>query len=230
MSASVLSKQHIDMIVQVGVDGPSDTSSPWRELRWRRSDDGVEPVEWAELPGAEPDYVGAILMGANVDSVLERYQDSDASDMLPDWVMHGYSFTARRQRLSAVEALKAINCLIHQSNEHPDYEDSEAFRFCAVLRDRLILHLPGYDEARWEWDDPEPVEGEQETISFNYKGVERMVKPVGRRESRDGNLLLIAVEIEKDGVTNQPAAMKSYFVSRICGLHGELPFGLDIDY
>ncbi len=54
--------------------------------------------------------------------------------------------------MSTAQVLKALDCYGYQSSEHPGWNDSEAHRFCDVLRRRYGATLPGYDDALWEVD------------------------------------------------------------------------------
>jgi len=55
-----------------------------------------------------------------------------------------------------VQTLKAIACFDYQACETDDWQQSEAFAFCEALRDRAINKLPGYSEAKWGIDEPDP--------------------------------------------------------------------------
>ena len=90
------------------------------------------------------DKIGAMLWKENHKSVNYRYNEAKEAP--------AYRFTRRAQPLSAVEALKAIDCLEYQSCEHKGWEKSEAKRFLDKLRGLLIHALPGYDAAPWGID------------------------------------------------------------------------------
>lgn len=168
MSAFVVSKDHIDAMVQAGLSGSSF------KLTWRH--DG----EHHELTHANADQVGAMLWAENVASVEHRYSppgreaiygegwESEADFDLPgkyrvetiapgvapievpEWI-GGYTFPLGRvKQLAPVAVLKAIDCFEYQSCEHPEWEGSEARAFCEALRDDMIGRLPGYSEADWE--------------------------------------------------------------------------------
>lgn len=103
------------------------------------------------------DEVGAMLLAENIMSVRHRYPDCEY-DQLPGTVptQHaiGYRYRFPRVRLNAVQVLKALNCYEYQSCEHPGWNDSAAKRFCEVLTSYAIGELPGYDEAKWEVENP----------------------------------------------------------------------------
>jgi hypothetical protein len=102
------------------------------------------------------DIVGQMLQDENVRSVSTRYEDDKLTN-LPgtgaDWVIP-YHFNWI-DGLSAVRALKLIDCYDYQSCESEDWKQTEAYAFCDALRQRLIGCLDGYDSADWEYVDRE---------------------------------------------------------------------------
>lgn len=122
-----------------------------------------------ELTHETADRVGAMLIAENVRSVQHRYPDA-GMDSIPGPVDNGYATDALLgqyryrahaaagspgawgsmvgpRRLTAVEALKAIDGYEYQACEHDGWEASEAKAFCEALRRALIGALPGYDAA-----------------------------------------------------------------------------------
>jgi hypothetical protein len=79
-----------------------------------------------------------MLLAQNRRSVDFRYAESDIEEP--------YTHALSTTRTPAA-MLKAIDCYEYQSCETPDWEDTEAARFCQALRAHLIHQLPGYDEA-----------------------------------------------------------------------------------
>lgn len=166
MSAFVVSKEHIDAMVDSGL-----RRGPYGPLRWSHNG------ERFELTQETASTVGSMLWTENVTSVEYRYSppdreviygegwESDAGFDLPgkyqleliapsvepievpEWLSE-YRFQSRPPR-KPIEILKAIDCYEYQSCEHPEWEVSEAFAFCDALRRSLIGDLPGYDEAKW---------------------------------------------------------------------------------
>jgi len=88
------------------------------------------------------DEQGQALVDQNYRSVNHRYHE----DAEP------YQFRWRPflPRLSPVEIIKACNCYRYQSCETPDFKETEAYAIMTALRERAIIHLPGYEEAAWE--------------------------------------------------------------------------------
>lgn len=171
MSAFLVDKRHVDVLVALALHGPrGGTVSPdtvWHEPRWAENDPrdcaSWQDVTWrrashmsttdllsrADLCAA--DELGDLLWAENAASLRYRYSDSD--DMFPTEYAHGYAYERPSYIPTAVEGLHAIACLEYQSCEHPEWQDSEACRFLASLQGSLIAALDGYRDAPWEWDD-----------------------------------------------------------------------------
>lgn len=160
MSAWIVSTRHIDALVQAA-------SRPGRY--------GLGPLQFAYAPNAPEDHeqlttrctnadeIGRMLLIENVASVAYRYPD-DTCDELPGPTAktppNEYHYRHPGE-FSAVEILKAIDCYEYQSCEHPAWRYSQAYAFCAALRDRVIRQLPGYDDAPWGIDGYETISAQQ---------------------------------------------------------------------
>jgi hypothetical protein len=81
-----------------------------------------------------------ILLDENVKSVNYRYGDSETMSINYD---HGAPI------LTAIQAIKAAQCLKYQSCETPDYEQSIAFKFIEAIISDAIPRLNGYESASW---------------------------------------------------------------------------------
>lgn len=175
MSAFVVDRVHIDVLVQTALDGPAwpedgrpyGPGNGWDRLNWYASDpravkyDGANPTAYfggleeirRTLTRETADETGEMLITENVASV--RYRYDDAGEDLPGptnhYWMRGYEYTHHNRRLTAVEGLAALNGYEYQACERPDWETSEAHAFCEALRSALIHWLPGYHAAPWSW-------------------------------------------------------------------------------
>lgn len=150
MSAWVVDKKHIDLIVKCSIVGPRDAES-WMRPTWATNDsDDWREREYCEATLAEADRIGFMLATENVASVCYRYDD-DSADMYEDMLSYEYG-RGPVYAMTCVEALKALSFLEYQSCEHPGWETSEAKRFCEAVRDSVIHALPGMDAAPWGWD------------------------------------------------------------------------------
>src|SRR5690606_9781965 len=50
-------------------------------------------------------------------------------------------------------------CYEYQASNHPGWENSDAQRFCSMLRRFFTRKLPGYDDAMWDVERNEPDAG-----------------------------------------------------------------------
>ena len=143
MSAWVVARAHIDVLVLAGVQFGVPYDPACRQ-----------PVGPAVLAAA-----GAELWGENVRSVNHRYGEDDQAEEYPA--------PAAEVVLDAVAVVKAVDCYVYQSCEHPDWAATRAANYCARLRDAAMTGLPlaapqpgerrrypvGYDAAPWGIDD-----------------------------------------------------------------------------
>ena len=161
MSAFVTEKAHIDALLTTALKGPGgETGRQWHRwaggtLSWSVKDASQTfgySIRRLELGNA--DEIGEMLTNAMVASVTYRYPDDE--NELPGpinaWYMLPYRYQ-QGQRLTIVQAIKAIQCYEYQSCEHPGWRTSEAKEFCSALMSRLIVDLPGYEDAAWDISD-----------------------------------------------------------------------------
>jgi hypothetical protein len=142
MSAFIVGTDHIDCLVSAALDAGMHQSG--FGIYW----DG-ERVEWHNA-----DSVGAALLRENIASVSHRYADHGTDNLpgpIPNPIPEDYIYQPCL-KVDAAQVLKAIDCYEYQSCEHPGWNDSEARRFCGVLRRRYSAMMPGYDDALWEVD------------------------------------------------------------------------------
>ena len=141
MSAWVVSKTHIDAMIDAGLHG----QGPYGPLSWYTENEtgGFAPHDLTRLSA---DEVGTMLWNENHLSVNYRYDESTPT---PTY-RHG---RLRSGPLPPVVIFKLIACFEYQSCEHPGWETSQAKRFCDALRRSEINKLPGYGEAPWGLDD-----------------------------------------------------------------------------
>lgn len=119
MSAYIVSKQHIDMIVNYVYNKRIEDE---REYRTR-------------------DELGQILYDENVRSVNHRYHEKNR--------LFKYTFESPALGLTCVEFIKFLRCLDYQSCERPSYDRSQARRVIVNLVFRAVSDIPGYDDAPW---------------------------------------------------------------------------------
>lgn len=88
--------------------------------------------------------IAQILLDENVKSVNYRYRDNEVMSI---------TYDRAAPILTAIEAIKAAQCLRYQSCEHSDYEDSIAFKLIEAIITDAIPRLEGYESAEWAISD-----------------------------------------------------------------------------
>ena len=144
MSAFVVSKAHIDSIVQ---------AAKTCNAGYRR---GSLTFRGQTVDTTTGNALGRELWQENVASVLYLYPH-DTMDTMPgprgmdhESILSYHCPVFATKPFLAVAALKALDCYEYQSCEHPGWETSEAREFVERMRGCLIGMLPGYDDAPWE--------------------------------------------------------------------------------
>jgi hypothetical protein len=134
MSAFVVQNMHIDAIISYAVDKRISYYSAQRQTR-------------IEIGAHNAEEIGRILMDENVRSVCARYPDieNDVKDAASEYAYKGFSTP-----LTAIEIIKACNCLEYQSCETSDWDASLAWRILHDIKAHAVHHLPGYNNAPWE--------------------------------------------------------------------------------
>lgn len=137
MSAYIVSKAHIDTLVSARA---------------------VLPAYDHCASSIDPDAAGAMLWRENYKSVGYRYDERHGGqDDTPEY-RHATVRLNLRSVPTLVALFKALDCYEYQSNEHPGWRESEAFRFCDYLRSALVRLLPGYRDAPWNIQDAQQAE------------------------------------------------------------------------
>lgn len=149
MSAWIVSKEHVDLLVTAGLMFPQHGN-----LRWSTEPDTHKPTE---LERENATDAVRMLWLENFASVDHAYGDEDDRELpgadvtLPQ--IQRAVFRPINGTLDPVVVLKALQSYEYQSCEHPGWSKSQARRFCEALREAAIDRLPGYDEAPWGFDD-----------------------------------------------------------------------------
>ena len=165
MSAYVVDKAHIDALVRVAIEGPSDRGphDGWTFHAFYVTQDG-ETVSF-DVRHDTADDIGRMLWLENVRSVEYRYPDTAEThanypgpisferDQAETYTFGGW--LGRGRHLTAVETLKALSGFEYQACESPDWRETPAYAFCEALRDYAIGALPGYRDADWEVREPQ---------------------------------------------------------------------------
>ena len=90
--------------------------------------------------------VSQLLLDENVKSVNYRYRDNEVMSI---------TYDRGAPVLTAIQAIKAAQCLRYQSCEHDGFEDSIASKLIEAIIADAIPRLEGYDCAQWAIADKE---------------------------------------------------------------------------
>jgi hypothetical protein len=161
MSAHIQDRAHFLAIIRTALEGPADPRevSPdnvWNGVRWYAVPDReLRDIDWRQLAlfTRRLDYdtaeeTAALLYDENVASVRYRYDDADDAGLIPQQPPFTVADIRRGRRLTAVDALCAIQGLEYQSCEHPEWADGEARRFLAAFQRELAGFLTK-DSSCW---------------------------------------------------------------------------------
>jgi hypothetical protein len=152
MSAWVVSKTHIDLLITAGLQFPK-----YGNLRWNASEDDDQWVT-AELDHMNADEIGGKLWSENLASVSYRYPNDGSGERpgpvdFEDEQVLTYSHSSIPGRIDPIVVLNALACYEYQSCEHPGWKRSESKRICDALRLDAISRLSGMSDAPWAFDD-----------------------------------------------------------------------------
>jgi len=89
---------------------------------------------------AHEQEVAQLLLDENIKSVNYRYSETETGFI---------EYDRGAPILSAIQAIKAAQCLRYQSCEHPTYEGSIAQLLVEAIISDAIPRLEGYNEAQW---------------------------------------------------------------------------------
>jgi hypothetical protein len=81
-----------------------------------------------------------LLLAENVKSVNYRYRDNEVMSI---------TYDRGAPILTAIQAIKAAQCLRYQSCECDDFEESIAFKLIEAIISDAIPRLEGYESAQW---------------------------------------------------------------------------------
>ena len=155
MSAFMVDKEHIDILIRVAMRGPEGGQHQWYRPYFQCQSINEEMA----------DVIGAELVRANMQSIEARYPDTRQGGGVPGPHDHyweqSYRYADPGYDMTIVEAFKAIDCYEYQACEFDGWDTSDAKNFCEALRHCLGSKLPGYDEAPWGWSAADIQEARQ---------------------------------------------------------------------
>jgi len=148
MSAYMVSRTHIDYLIQAGLSRVlrPGNSGP---LRWWHGENSHY------LTDENATDAGQMLWDANMLSINARYPDTlGHPEKAPGPIgenFSGYKFHYDPCRsIVPVNVIKAADGLDYQACEYDGWPESEAKALLNAIREAAIHALPGYDEAPWE--------------------------------------------------------------------------------
>lgn len=145
MSAFVVSHKHINTILTFAATRKNYAV----EVRHLSDGSSLDLSDRADLQKAAD-----ILYGQNVRSVSHRYNDEPANQLPGVITEVGHAITYRMilPTESAVQIIKACDCLGYQSCETDDWEQTDAYKIMTAIRERATEAIPGMDSAKWSID------------------------------------------------------------------------------
>lgn len=147
MSAYIVDKIHIDVLVSAGIAFGDNGDG----IRWDASPNPSLP-DFQHVTPESVNRVGRMLWAENLASVAHRYPH-DVSGQRPgpadftDSDVETYRFERVNGFITPLPVLAAIASYEYQSNENVmDWHNSEARRYCDGLRLAAIARIPGYHD------------------------------------------------------------------------------------
>jgi hypothetical protein len=83
-----------------------------------------------------------ILYGENCKSLAYRYGDEDFEVIRPPM-----DYVPSIRNIFALA--KQVDCYSYQACEHPEWEESRAFKMCESIKYHLLSEHPDYEAAPW---------------------------------------------------------------------------------
>lgn len=139
MSAWVVSKHHIDLLVSAAIE----RQIPVKFLN-------IDVTETATEENANA--IGKMLLAENIRSVVYRYNLAGTKEALQyERDLNAYE-ASRYQSVRPSAAACAANCFDYQACECPDYQDTPAAFFVRQLKAVVGDNPKGYDSEPWGFD------------------------------------------------------------------------------
>ena len=145
MSAYIVSKRHIDMLVTVAFYGPQREIAVSPMGMWSKPN-FIYITQDLNTQDMTPDDLGQLLWDENYRSVNARYNEDEKA---PEYVFE----PLERGKVPTIwQAYSGIDTYEYQACEADDWYTTPAFRFCVALKDKLVKFSAGYRETKWtEW-------------------------------------------------------------------------------
>jgi hypothetical protein len=152
MHIYVVDPTHIDVLLSVAINGPSEKTHGWvpplvDELLADIDREGPIGPKTADL-------AGRALLKACVESVSSYHllPPGQLPGPQPNPVPEQYEWTDFDSILDPIETCRAISLYEHHSRRSPAWLWSGAHWFCHHLRVAVNAQMPGYQEAPAHWE------------------------------------------------------------------------------
>jgi hypothetical protein len=165
MSAFIIDDAAIDVILDT-LKAAVSVRPFFSRLYWR---DAEKQPRFFDRHDAESNdklsELGRMLLAQNARSVAYRYSEGQnpcaltycykptRKDVHLFHLRDAYDSTRPGAFITASAALKNIACYEYQSCETDDWEETEAYRFCEALKDRIADTALRNDADPWGWTD-----------------------------------------------------------------------------
>ena len=172
MSAFIVDAATIDVMLDCLKAAVSNVPHP-TALYWRTADGQPRLFDQNDAGDSQKmSELGRMLLVENSRSVSVRYREG----YNPCALLYVYRPTRREiwlrptnkpmVAITANAALKNIGCYEYQSCESDDWEETEAYRFCQALKERIVYYaIPYQDDDPWGFTDRDLGREEKETVS-----------------------------------------------------------------
>lgn len=170
MSAFLVDQATIDVILET-LKAAVNQRPYFARLYWRDAEGNARFFDRDDAADeSKLGDVGRMLLAENVRSLRARYPES-----YEDLVWHlpaeyaftpthkdvalsfrpsgSYDCTHPRASITASAALKNVDCYEYQACESEDWEQTEAYRFCQALKERIAEIALRDENAPWGWTD-----------------------------------------------------------------------------
>ena len=158
MSAYMVSKSHIDALVDLTIYGPLERHRGQQCWVGVYADLGDGRGQ-RKITDGDEDAFGDVLIRENLSSIHYRYPETAATDPentpgpTDQYWLAEYRHARPGRQLMAIQGIKAIKCFQYQACEHPEWHDSKAKEILNSMIHSLVAYLEGYDAAAWEIED-----------------------------------------------------------------------------
>lgn len=155
MSAWIVSKLHIDVVVQALTQGEivvDRTADEVGQALWQENLNSIH-YRYEDTAETHSDYPGPVSFKGPKTVAAYRYAPPTPGRLKVAY-NHQYYRLAPGEEITLDALLKVVGCYEYQTCEHPEWEASEAFKWVEVLTDNLLRagatrESEAYNRAPW---------------------------------------------------------------------------------